>query len=93
MPAETRTTKRSVYHREIPAQCPGCGHRFPAFLDVYMVLHAFAVTSQTIGHAIKKLLVPGQRSGGKTEEQDVSEAVWTLHRWQEMRSAEKPDGK
>lgn len=54
------------------------------FVDVYRVLELFGVTDQAIGHAIKKLLCPGQR-GSKTVEQDVQEAIDTLMRWQEMR--------
>jgi len=80
--------ERSVYHREVPTTCPKCGAAHMATIDVYAVLHAFRVTSQTIGHAIKKLLFPGQRSGGKSEEQDIDEAAWSLRRWKEMRVAE-----
>jgi hypothetical protein len=63
-------------------------------VDVYRVLELFNVTDQKIGHAIKKLLVPGGRGAGKDINQDVQEAIDTLRRWQEMRqedqSAEMP---
>lgn len=70
--------KRSVYHHEVPTKT----------IDVYRVLLAFNVTDPCIQHAIKKLLVAGRRNGGKTIEQDVGEAVWTLNRWKEMRGEE-----
>lgn len=81
--------KKSVYHREVPATCPKCGAKHTATIDVYAVLHAFDVTAQAIGHAIKKLLLPGQRSGGKSMDQDVGEAIWSLRRWEEIRAEEK----
>lgn len=37
-------------------------------------------------HVVKKLLVAGERSGGKTLDQDIADCVWTLQRWQEMRA-------
>lgn len=36
----------------------------PILVDVYCVLEAFGVTCQATGHAIKKLLCPGQRGKG-----------------------------
>lgn len=54
-------------------------------VDVYRVLHLFGVTDQCIGHAIKKLLVAGGRGAGKSIEKDVTEAIDSLARWQEMR--------
>lgn len=49
-------------------------------IDVYGVLRLFNVQSQEIGHAIKKLLVPGVR-GSKSSTQDIQEAIDTLERW------------
>lgn len=69
---------KSVYHKEVPVLT----------IDVYRVLHAFQVTDPCLQHAIKKLLVPGKRIGGKAEEQDIKEAIWTLSRWIEMRKEE-----
>ena len=54
-------------------------------IDVYRVLDLFGVTDQALGHAIKKLLVAGNR-GVKDMDKDVQEAIDTLQRWQEMRA-------
>lgn len=54
-------------------------------VDVYRVLDLFDVTNQALGHAIKKLLVAGNR-GVKGMDKDVQEAIDTLQRWQEMRA-------
>ena len=54
-------------------------------VDVYRVLDLFGVTDQALGHAIKKLLVAGNR-GVKDMDEDVQEAIDTLQRWQEMRA-------
>jgi len=67
--------KRSVYHHEVPTLT----------VDVYRVLLAFEVTDPCVQHAVKKLLCLGKRIGGKSAEQDVREAIWTLARWLEMR--------
>lgn len=68
----------SPYHKGVPTKT----------VDVYRVLVAFGVTDPCIQHAIKKLLCPGQRKGGKTVAQDVHEALWSLQRWEEMRAEE-----
>lgn len=54
-------------------------------VDVYRVCDLFKVTDHSgcIQHAIKKLLLPGNR-GIKTEAQDIQEAVDTLNRKLEM---------
>lgn len=52
-------------------------------LDVYGVLRLFDVQSQELGHAIKKLLVPGVR-GSKSSTQDIQEAIDTLERWKQL---------
>ena len=54
-------------------------------VDVYRVLDLFGVTDQALGHAIKKLLVAGNR-GVKNMDKDVQEAIDTLQRWQEMQA-------
>lgn len=56
------------------------------YLDVYLLLEIFDVRSHAIGHAIKKLLLPGSRTGGKSAFDDVKEARDTLNRWLEMES-------
>lgn len=47
-------------------------------MDVYDILQAFDVTDQKLAHAIKKLLVPGGRIGGKSLTQDLKEAKWSI---------------
>lgn len=37
-------------------------------------------------HVVKKLLVAGERSGGKSLDTDIADCIWTLQRWQEMRA-------
>lgn len=58
-------------------------------LDVYRVLKLFNVTDQNIGHAVKKLLAPGCRSGGKSFEQDIIDARDSLNRLLEMIEEDK----
>lgn len=58
-------------------------------LDVYRVLKLFNVTDQNIGHAVKKLLVPGSRSGGKSFEQDIIDARDSLNRLLDMIEEDK----
>lgn len=85
-------TKRSVYHKTIRVVLsPEDIERGYAevTVDVYRLLRLFGVTDHNLGHAIKKLLVPGQRPGGKSAEQDVAEAIWTLQRWEEMNREDK----
>lgn len=53
--------------------------RHLAVVDVYEVLDLFNVTDQTVGHAVKKLLVTGKR-GAKGRLQDLIEARDTLSR-------------
>lgn len=60
----------SKYHREIK---PG------VHVDVYAVLVAFGVTNPADAHAIKKLLMPGQR-GHKDAIQDREEAIASIRR-------------
>lgn len=52
-------------------------------IDVYRVLERFNVTSPTLQHAIKKLLVAGGR-GAKEISVDIQEAIDSLQRFQEM---------
>jgi hypothetical protein len=53
-------------------------------VDIYRVLSLFDVKDHALGHAIKKLLLAGVRTGNKTLYQDVKEAYDTLGRWLEM---------
>lgn len=56
-------------------------------IDVYRVLYLFDVVDPCLQHAVKKLLAAGQR-GLKDAHKDISEAIETLQRWQEMRDEE-----
>jgi len=56
-------------------------------LDVYRVLTLYGVTDPCLQHSIKKLLCCGGR-GVKSVQQDVQEAIDTLHRFIEMRGEE-----
>lgn len=55
-------------------------------VDVYRVCQLFNVDdpSGAIQHAIKKLLLPGQRGAGKDRRKDIQEAIDTLKRRLEM---------
>lgn len=53
-------------------------------MDLYRFLELFNVTDPCLQHAIKKLVVPGMRGGGKSTEKDLQEAIDTLVRRQEM---------
>ena len=66
------------YHKPCPYE----------YVDVYRVLELFDVTSPCLQHAIKKLLVAGDR-GSKDIVKDVQEAVVTLTRWLQMREEER----
>lgn len=48
-------------------------------VDVYDILIAFNVTNPAVQHAIKKLLMPGQR-GSKDKVKDLEEALWSVRR-------------
>lgn len=50
-----------------------------ATVDVYDILRAFNVTCPATQHAVKKLLMPGQR-GGKSVTQDLREALASVQR-------------
>ena len=57
-------------------------------IDVYRVLELYEVTDPCIAHAVKKLLVPGNRGGGKDRDRDIQEAIDSLERYKEMRREE-----
>jgi hypothetical protein len=48
-------------------------------VDVYDILVAFDVRCPAIQHAIKKLLMPGQR-GHKSRRDDLNEAIQSIER-------------
>lgn len=53
------------------------------YIDVYRVLSLFGVTDEPIAHAVKKLLVSGNR-GHKDKAKDVQEAIDSLKRYKQM---------
>jgi len=69
--------KHNHYHKPCPYKS----------IDIYRVLQLFEVTDPCLQHAIKKLIVAGKR-GSKGEYKDVTEAIDTLSRWQDMRIEE-----
>lgn len=40
-------------------------------------------------HVVKKMLVAGERSGGKDLDTDIADCIWTLQRWQAMREEDR----
>lgn len=58
-------------------------------IDVYRVIELWEVTSPSLQHALKKILVPGGRGAGKDMAKDVQEAIDSLIRWQEMQVEDK----
>lgn len=67
--------KHSHYHKDV-------SHL--KTIDVYRVIELWEVTSPSIQHALKKLLIPGGRGAGKDMAKDIQEAIDSLIRWQEM---------
>lgn len=59
-------------------------------IDVYRVIQLFNVTDATAQHALKKLLLSGSRTGGKSIETDLKEARDTLTRGLAMRAEDDP---
>lgn len=57
------------------------------YIDIYRVLSLWNVTDPCIQHAVKKLLVAGNR-GYKGVEKDIQEAIDSLERWKEMQKEE-----
>lgn len=58
------------------------------YIDIYRVISLWNVTDPCIQHAIKKLLVAGNR-GYKDVEKDIQEAIDSLERWKEMKAETK----
>lgn len=74
--------KYPKYYKTIPAGVTE--------LDIYMTCELFQVEdySGALHHAIKKILLPGVRTGGKTRHDDIKEARDTLSRWLEVNKRE-----
>ena len=60
-------------------------------IDHYRVCDLFEVTDHAIGHAIKKLLLCGVRTGGKDAVKEITEARDTLTRKLEMLEEDSAD--
>lgn len=77
--SEIPERKKSKYHVQIK---PG------VWVDVYDVLTAYRVTNAGDQHAIKKMLMPGQR-GHKEANKDRREAIDSIFRAIELEGAEQ----
>lgn len=80
--ADEHQGKYSAYHKDV---------RHLKTIDVYRTVDLFGCEAHghAISHAAKKLLLTGSRTGGKSVEQDVSEAIDSLQRWLEMREEDR----
>ena len=61
------------------------------YIDVYRVIDIFGVTDPCLQHALKKLLVTGNR-GHKDIYEDIQDVIDSCVRWQEMRQEEAQKG-
>ena len=77
------TDKPNKYERKLP------GVLAEYVIDVYDVLAMFGVTCPATAHAVKKLLMPGQR-GAKTATQDLREAIQAIERAIQLIPKEHP---
>jgi hypothetical protein len=77
-----RINKVNKYQREIP-YCDQNGILCICIIDVYDVLKAFNVTCPATQHAIKKMLMAGER-GHKDKQTDLDEAIQSLQRAKEL---------
>ena len=73
----------SIYHKELPKN--------QTHIDVYDVLILFGVDCPATAHAIKKLLMAGQR-GSKDRAQDLIEANASIKRALEIEKNKKATG-
>ena len=73
---------QSNHHRKNPHYFKDVSHL--KTIDVYRVLELFNVVNPCVQHAVKKLLCSGTRNGGKSESQDIQEAIDSLLRFKEM---------
>lgn len=53
-------------------------------IDIYRILSLYEVDDPCLQHAVKKLIVTGQRGGQKDFRRDVQDAIDTLNRKLEM---------
>ena len=69
---------------------PKYGHYFKDVsylkkIDVYRVIDLWEITDPALQHALKKVLAAGKR-GAKNQMQDVTEAIDSLVRFQDMQT-------
>jgi len=69
-------TKYPKYYKRVPDGVTS--------LDVYAVCQMFDVSDAALSHALKKIMLPGTRTGGKSRHDDIKEARDTLNRWLEL---------
>jgi hypothetical protein len=72
------STPGAKYARKIRQTLPGEGQGNTITIDLYDVLNAWPV-SAVLQHAVKKLLMPGER-GHKSREKDLREAIYSIER-------------
>ncbi len=70
----------SRYHKKITPDADG-------LIDLYAIAEAYAVKSNPQFHAMKKIMMAGER-GHKSLVQDIDEAIIAAQRWKEMVQAE-----
>lgn len=70
----------SRYHKKIIPDADG-------LIDLYAIAEAFGVKSNPQFHAMKKIMMAGER-GHKSLVQDIDEAIQASQRWKEMAQAE-----
>lgn len=73
---QSMSTKYPKYYKPIP--------KGMTEIDFYGVCQLFDVTDAAISHSLKKLMLPGVRTGGKSRHADIKEARDTLTRWLEL---------
>lgn len=66
----------SIYHKDVS---------HIATLDPYRLQELYQM-HPCAEHVVKKMIVAGARTGGKTVDEDIADCIWTLQRWQEMRA-------
>lgn len=54
------------------------------YIDIYLLLRLFKITNHELGHAVKKVLLSGLRTGGKSRRADIKEAIAALQRHLEL---------
>lgn len=58
-------------------------------IDIYRLVELFPINDHALEHVVKKLLLGGVRTGGKSAYDEVVECRDTLNRWLEMREEDK----